>query len=106
MDLLGSQIVCEGGTKTIHGKEISSVTEHIQDNIVLEANTLIMDENNIVDKKKDRKLNCKPEDGECRYGDIIYVWNVPKQKQTNCDLFETKQVQGEIISAGNTKYFT
>ena len=91
LDIIGSQIVCQREEKNIDGKRISNIVEHIQDNIILETNTLIMDNVNIVDKKKDRKLKCKPEDNECHFGDMIYAWKAPKRKY--CDPFETKQVQ-------------
>ena len=48
--------------KTIAGKKIDNIIEHIEDHLTLEVNDLIMNEDNIFDRKINRKLKCKPED--------------------------------------------
>ena len=73
-DAIGSQISCEGQDKEIGGKTISNIIEHIEDHLTLEVNELVMNEDNIIDKKRNRKLNCKPQDNQCNYGNTIYVW--------------------------------
>ena len=104
-DVLGSQISCEGRTKMVDGKNIANIVEHVEDHLTLELNQLLMNDGKIVDKKRNRILNCKPEDNHCYYGNTIYIWD--KVGKPNCDLYEAKEeVSGIMSTSNNLKYFS
>ena len=104
-DVTGSQISCEGQDKMIEGQTINNIIEHIEDHLTLELNDLLMNEDKIVDKKRNRVLNCKPSDNHCYYGNTVYVWD--KIDKPKCDLYEAKgEVQGVTTKVNDLRYFS
>ena len=104
-DVTGSQISCEGHDKMIEGQTINNVVEHIEDHLTLELNDLLMNEDKIVDKKRNRVLNCNRSDNHCYYGNTVYVWN--KIDKPKCDLYEAKgDVQDVTTKVNNLRYFS
>ena len=103
--MTGSQISCEGQDKMIEGQTTNSIIEHIEDHLTLELNDLLMNEDKIVDKKRNRVLNCKPSDNHCYYGNTVYVWD--KIDKPKCDLYEAKgEVQGVTTKVNDLRYFS
>ena len=65
----------------IDGQQISNIVEHVEDHLTLEENDLLVSDDKIVDKKRNRILNCHFNDMFCYYGNVLYVWD--KQEKTN-----------------------
>ena len=104
-DVTGSQISCEGQTKLIEGKKVSNIIEHVEDHLTLESNDLLMNQDKVLDKKRNRVLNCKPEDNHCYYGNTVYVWD--KHQKPECDLYIAKSdVDGVTTKINDLKYFS
>ena len=104
-DVTGSQISCEGQSKVIEGKTVFNIIEHVEDHLTLESNDLLMNEHKILDKKRNRVLNCSPEDNHCYYGSTVYVWD--KLQKPKCNLYEAKsEVDGVTTKISNLKYFS
>ena len=79
--------------------------EHVEDHLTLEENDLLVSDDKIVDKKRNRILSCNFSDIFCYYGNILYVWE-NHDKKNNCDLYEAKQeVEGLTTTVNQQRFF-
>ena len=87
----------------IDGQKVSNIVEHIEDHLTLEENDLLVSDDKILDKKRNRVLNCHFNDMYCYYGNVLYVWSKQENKN-NCDLYEAKQeVEGLTMTVNQEK---
>ena len=64
-----------------------------------------MNNDKIINSKRNRKLNCTPNDNHCYYGNTVYVWN--KIEKPGCELYEAKrEVHGVTTTMNILKYFS
>ena len=104
-NITGSQISCEGQSKVINGKKIYNIIEHVEDHLTLELSSLLMNDHKILDKKRNRVLNCKPEDSYCYYGNTLYIWD--ELQKPECNLYQAKsEVDGIATTINDMKYFS
>ena len=102
-DLLGSSIKCRGDNYIFYNKTtVSHIVIYHEDTLILEEATLIAEGNQIEHKEKGRILDCAPTNEKCNFQNTIYVW---KYNKPNCNLFQTKVVEGQIMSLRDKKIF-
>ena len=106
-DIMGTQLVCEGEhhifKNYVSAIKISNIVIHHTDVIYITNTTLLIENEDILDKDNKRIIPSRKELETCTFDNIRYIWNL---QAPTCNLYQIKSLHGQIASDSKTELFT
>ena len=100
-----TDVECSGATVTIEGHKRQQLMTHIQWQLLLVHEQLLLNHDNVITiQSKQLRTTCHPDLYECQTSIGTLVWNV-SDVQDRCHLYQTRVATGYDVSANQTTIF-